>query len=319
MKRCPECGRTFTNSTLLNCLNDGTALMEDVPTPLPYFGAAPAAPPNAFETPPNAAETPDTPAAKTYTDMPLSAIPELQSPEMQAALKEALDKAGMSGLLDAGSAHSTVSIKTSVTTGQSGTPFFFAGVPPAFPGAPPPGYAPPLSPSDAAAPRRQRSPWGIILVVLLGIFALITAVGVIGFRALRQAASETDVPADIAAAVKNADAAEASAVRTLDPRPLASAYTGPALAQEVSRLMSLRAASTTVDEQLLSQEFRGYQAAADGSEAKVDVTETWNTTTYAEPGHTLVGQKSGDVNPQTVYLAHTPSGWRVEKIVFHHF
>jgi len=46
MKRCPECGRTFTNSTLAFCLNDGTALVEDTPQTPPYYGA-PSPPPTA--------------------------------------------------------------------------------------------------------------------------------------------------------------------------------------------------------------------------------------------------------------------------------
>ncbi len=303
MKRCPECGRTFTNNTLINCLNDGAVLVEDAPAPPPYFGASPAA-----ETPP--AVTTEAPGTATYTDTPLSAIPELQSPEMQAALKEALDKAGMSGLLDAGSAHSTVSIKTSVTTGQLGTPFISAGGTSAFMEAPPPGSAQTFSPSAAVAPRRRRSPWGGLLFWLL-----LLGVVVFGFRYLRHKA---DVPADVVTAVKNADAAEASAVRTLDPRPLASAYTGPALARELSEVGSLKAAHRTQEDHLTAQEFSAFKPSADGSKAQVDVTETWDTDTYAEPGHTLVGEKSGDVTPQTVYLTRTPGGWRVEKIVFHH-
>lgn len=39
MKRCPECERTFTNSTLTDCLNDGAALVEGIPAPPPYFRA----------------------------------------------------------------------------------------------------------------------------------------------------------------------------------------------------------------------------------------------------------------------------------------
>ena len=156
MKRCPACGRTFTNNTLVNCLNDGTALVEDAPAPPPYFGASPAAPLSA-ETPPSFTETPpsftETPGTATYTDTPLSAIPELQSPEMQAALKEALDKAGMSGLLGADSAHSTISIKTSITSGQSRTPFD-TGTPPSHTGT--------------AAPRRKpRSRLGLFLLLVL--------------------------------------------------------------------------------------------------------------------------------------------------------
>ena len=120
---------------------------------------------------------------------------------MQAALKEALDKAGMSGLLDASSAHSTISIKTSVTTGQSATPFDTGTMPPAFTGAPSPGYAQVPPPYSAAAmPRRRRSPWGRLLFPLLLLFAVL-----FGFRYLRHKA---DVPPDIAAAVKNADAAK---------------------------------------------------------------------------------------------------------------
>ena len=295
MKRCPECGRTFTNNTLVNCLNDGAVLVEDVPAPPPYFGAP------AADTPPSFADTPpappsEAPSMTTYTDTPLSAIPELQSPEMQAALKEALDKAGLSGLLDAGSAHSTISITTSTTTGQSGTP---------------PGYAQtPLPYSAATVPHRRRSPWGRLLFWLLLLLAVF-----FGFRYFRHKA---DMPTDVAAAVKNADTAEVSAVRTLNPAPLSLSYTGPALARELDEVASLKRAHQTQESRLTAQEFSAYKPSADGSEAQVNVTETWDTETYSEPGHTLVGEKSGDVTPQTVYLARTSGGWRVENIVFHH-
>lgn len=302
MKRCPACGRAFTNNTLINCLNDGTALVEDVPAPPPYFGAAP----------PNFAETPslDPSAAKTYTNTPLSAIPELQSPEMQAALKAALDKAGMPGLFGAGIQASdiqasNVTVTTRTTTSHSETPFTSPQTQlPGFAQTPTPPYA------AAAMPRRKRSPRGGLLFWLLLLIAAL-----VGFRYLHH---RTDVPADVVTAVKNADTAEASAVGSLDSRPLASAYTGPALAQEIARLTSLKAAKTSVDERLVSQEFSGYQASADGTQAKVDVTETWNNDTYSEPGHTEISRKSGDVSPQTVYLTRKTGRWVVEKIDFHH-
>ncbi len=299
MKRCPKCGRTFTNITLINCLNDGTALVEDVLAPPPYLGAS-TAPPSFAETQSFAETPPDAPPSEaagpvTYTDTPLSAIPELQSPQMQAALKEALDKAGMSGLLDAGSAHSTISIKTSVTTGQSGTP--------------PPGYAQAPPYSAAAAPHRRRSLRGRLLfpLLLLAVF--------FGFRYLHHKA---DMPADVTAAVKNADAAEVSAVRTLNPAPLSLSYTGPALAHELDEVASLKSAHQTQESRLTAQEFSAFKPSADGTEAQVDVTETWDTTIYSEPGHTAQDQKTDAVTPQTVYLTRTPSGWRVENIVFHH-
>ncbi len=304
MKRCPACGRTFTNNTLVNCLNDGTALVEDVPAPPPYLGAPSAAPQSFAETPPSEA-----PGTATYTDTPLSAIPELQSPEIQAALKEALDKAGMSGLLGVGLQASNFTVTTHTTTSHSETPF--ASPQFATPQTQPLGFAQTPTPPYAAAamPRRKRSPWGGLLFWLLLLIAAI-----VGFQYFHH---RTDVPANIVTAVKNADAAEVSAVGSLNPHPLVSAYTGPALAQEIARLASLRAAKTSEDERLVSQEFSGYQASADGTQAKVDVTETWDTDTYSEPGHKAISQKSDDVSPQTVYLTRKAGGWVVEKIVFH--
>ena len=176
MKRCPACGRTFTNKTLVNCLNDGAVLMEDVPTASPYAGASPATPPTFAETPslaetPLSAPLPETSGTTTYTDMPLSAIPELQSPEMQVALKEALDKAGMSSLFGADlSAKATVSITTS-TTSQSGTPLAAPGVPPS------PSYA------KIVAPRRKRLPWGGWVVLALIVYVFVAGVRYLGHKA----------------------------------------------------------------------------------------------------------------------------------------
>lgn len=316
MKRCPACGRTFTNNTLINCLNDGTPLVEDAPTPPPYLGVSPAAP---AETPPAALSPSEVPASVTYANTPLSAIPELQSPEMQAALKAALDKAGMSALFGSDlSAKSTISVTTSTTT--SGPETLFASPQPPSPGfAPPPGYAQPppafmgASPYYAgAAPRRKRSPLrgGIV-------FALIVFLAFSGFRYVRHLFTPS-VPADIVAAVKSADAAEAKAVSSLDPASLSSAYTGPALARELSEVDALRTAHRTQVEQLTSQEFSKFQQSGDGFKAQVDVTEQWNTSIYSEPGHTIVSEKSASVNPQTVFLRRMQNGWIVEKIEFHH-
>ena len=193
MKRCPACGRTFTNNTLVNCLNDGTTLVEDVSTPPPYLGATAAEASRFTETPPSFDETqsfaetpppaipPSEPdATVTYTNTPLSAIPELQSPEMQAALKEALDKAGMSGLLDAGSLNSTVSVTTSVTS-QSGTPSD-TGTPPYQAGP--------------AAPRRKPRPWFGLFLILLLLFLVINGLRVLWHQV------NLGVPADTTAAEK---------------------------------------------------------------------------------------------------------------------
>ena len=320
MKRCPACGRTFTNATLINCLNDGTLLVEDTPTPPPYFGVPPAAAetPSFAETPPPAA-APDTPVTVTpttvsYTNTSLSAIPELQSPEMQAALKEALDKAGMSSLFGTDlSAKSTVTVTTSTTTSQSDTPFAYSQTPPpGFAQTPPPGFTG-ASPyyAGAAAPRQKRSPW-----VGLIIFALALIIINSGFQYLRHIA-KPDVPVDVVAAVKSADAAEVKAVSSLDPTPLYSAYTGPALSRELSEVDALKTARRTQEDQLTSQEFSGFKQSADGSEAQVEVTEKWKTTIYSEPGHTVVSQNTS-VNPQTVFLKRTHNGWIVENIEFHH-
>ena len=321
MKRCPACGRTFTNNTLVNCLNDGTLLVEDTPTPPPYFGAPPAAAetPNFAETPPPTA-VPDTPVTVTpttvsYTNTSLSAIPELQSPEMQTALKEALDKAGMSSLFGTDlSAKSTVTITTSTTTSQSDMPFAYSQTPPpGFAQTPPPGFTA-ASPyyAGAAAPRRKRSPIGGLIVL-----ALVLLIAFSIFQYLRHTA-QPNVPADIVAAVKSADAAEVKAVSNLNPTPLYSAYTGPALARELSEVNTLKAAHRTQEDQLTSQEFSGFKKSTDGSEAQVDVTEKWNTTIYSEPGHTIVNPKTASVSPQTVFLKRTHNGWIVENIEFHH-
>jgi len=161
MKRCPDCGRTFTNNTLINCLNDGTLLVEDVPA-APSFGASAAL----LEMLPAAA--PDAGATVTYANTPLSAIPELQSPEMQAALKEALEKAGMSSLLGADlQGKSTISVTTSTTTSQGGTPFFTVEVPP---GAAASVTLPAVT--AIVAPRRKKSPWGGLVILFLVLLAV---------------------------------------------------------------------------------------------------------------------------------------------------
>lgn len=86
----------------------------------------------------------------------------------------------------------------------------------------------------------------------------------------------------------------------------------------MSEIDALKVARRSQKDQLTAQKFGAFKQNADGAEAQVDVTEGWDTVTYAKPDHTVVSHTSSPDNPQTVTLKRTPNGWIVEKIEFRH-
>ena len=77
MKRCPSCNRSYTDTSLNFCLEDGTPLVVDAPTPPPSD-------PNATMRYPSARETSEPPPTEIYRpDSPLISQPPIPTPPSQ--------------------------------------------------------------------------------------------------------------------------------------------------------------------------------------------------------------------------------------------
>ncbi len=315
MKRCPECGRTFTNNTLTNCLNDGAALVEDVPDTASYYGAPPPESlPLAYPE-----ET-----ASAYPAEPSSAYPAQASSPWANPEAAPFNYAAPSN----------------------------DSVPPDY-AAPPPNYAAP--PSYFAAPQKNviQVPWRrlsiacfvILGIVRLGLYAVQsqqTPSSLIGgtqeivpniipivppsnpdlFPGLKLDNTLTDTPdaalrSSLIAAIKKGDAAEAKSYSKLDAAPLRSSYGGPALATELGGLKALQKAGTTKEERLTAQKFHTFQVNPEHTKAEVDEIETWSTITRSAASGEVTSNNPSSVNPQVVSLKRTAHGWMVENVQFY--
>ena len=157
------------------------------------------------------------------------------------------------------------------------------------------------------------------VLVLIVLFAVVrTALTLAGHnhQAARPAPGPPSGPqANIAAAILRADDAESRSFHDLDPAPLFPCYSGDALQRELTALQSLRQQGEFADGHLLSQRFGRFAFAPDGSEAQVEVSETWSQTQYSLATKRPVRDNPSHVVPQSVHLHRTPAGWVVDHIM----
>ncbi len=159
---------------------------------------------------------------------------------------------------------------------------------------------------------------GAVLVLIVLLAFARTALTLAGRS--RQAARPSPSPqsgsqADLAAAIRRADDAESRSFHDLDPAPLFPCYSGDALQRELTALQSLRRQGVFSEGRLLSQRFGPFALAPDGSEAQVEVSETWSQTEYSVATKQAVRDSPAHVVPQSVHLHRTPSGWVVDHIM----
>lgn len=289
MKHCPECGRTFTNSTLTDCLSDGTPLVEDAAAPPAYpeiaardyseevpfanFEETPSAftvparrlPPPYFAAPPVMGGTPP-PYFAAQARPPRVSLPVILllcflgviAAIVLRGVRQYQQSSASSALMEA---PSTVS-KTAGDT-----------MPDLFPG---------LKLDDTLTETPDST--------------------------LRQS---------LIAAVNTADAAEAKSFSTLSPTPLPKIYSGSALTSELATVQSLKKAGTTQEEQRVAQRFKDFQVNPAHTKAQVDMAETWNTLTRSKASGKVTHRDLAADNSQIISLTHTAHGWVVENIQFY--
>lgn len=127
-------------------------------------------------------------------------------------------------------------------------------------------------------------------------------------------AASPDAGAVLTETLRRADDAESQAFRTVDAAPLDGHYQGAALQHEKDTLQTLRQTGTYVDSRLLSFRLGTFTVSPDGSEAKVEVEETWNLTVYSSRTRQPLQKSTTRVLPQQVHLVQTSSGWVVDQI-----
>lgn len=309
MKRCPACGRTFTNATLIDCLNDGTPLVEDAPDTVSYYGAPMPASPEALspfypeddplddeEEDPGADE--ETATAPAYPEPRFGQQPSLAAPPVTqgtpppyfAAAQTRPARVPLRGLLVAGLiifgilrfGLNIIHSQKSAAPSQDSAPV----------------TATDTTPSTATDTTPDLLP-GLKLDKTL------------------TATPDSTLRQSLITAVKGADAAEAKSVSTLSPAPLRSFYAGPMLATELDRVQSLKKSGTRQDERLVAQRFKAFNVNPAHTKAEVDVAEQWKTITRSQAGGKATQKASADSSSQVVSLTHTPHGWIVQNIQFY--
>ena len=176
----------------------------------------------------------------------------------------------------------------------------------------------PLTVGPAAAPGvpRRSSGWLWALLGTGGLLAALFLLAVLVFAVRLRSArgGGADPRSSVEAAVRRADEAESRSFRSLDPVPLAACYSGDALTRELGELTSLRREGVYADSRLLDLRVGPVLLSPDGSEAQVEVSETWSLAVYSVQTQQLIRQNPSHVVPQSVHLRRTPSGWTVDQI-----
>jgi hypothetical protein len=113
-------------------------------------------------------------------------------------------------------------------------------------------------------------------------------------------------------AVRNADQAEITALRALDPQPLYDYFGGEALQQELNGLEALESHGLHKLAELSNIEFTTIKVEPDASHARLDLIETWNDVYYDSTG-TCIG-KSTNISPQAVSLERKGDRWLIVAI-----
>jgi hypothetical protein len=120
-------------------------------------------------------------------------------------------------------------------------------------------------------------------------------------------------PEELLAAIRTADNVQIRARQSLDTTILSSAYTGEALRTQIEGVKSLIDQGLYGYEQLDNQELRSVQVK--GSEADVELTETWSAVYYRSQDDQCVSQTRGEQVPQTIRLQYSKNGWMVSNFL----
>ena len=180
------------------------------------------------------------------------------------------------------------------------------------PPAPPAYYA--AQAYAAPVPRRKPVPWPWILRGVVAAGLLLRLLLHFAHSTGTAAAPDTALLDSLIIAIRQADDAEAQSFRQGNPAALYPSYTGPALAREMNALQTLQSRGLYTDSRLLSQSFGDFHLSADQSEARVFVTEVWNTTVYSAVTRQAVRMSPSSAAPQEISLKRAGSGWIVEDI-----
>ncbi len=303
MKRCPTCGRTFTNNSLTDCLNDGTPLVEDVPTSSAYPEEASRDYSEEVSFTDFEEDAPGSASSQPAFQLPPFAAPPVMQgtppPYFAAQLRRkrtpwpSIMMLGILALFVGGLA---LLIRHDLQKAASKE-----DLPPA---------AEPITATDPIPDTMQDLFPGLKLD-----------------DTLTQTPDST-LRQSLIAAVKQADAADTQSFHTLNPAPLHQFYAGNALAVELDEIQTLKQAGTTQESWLVAQRFKDFQVSPDHTKAQVDVTETWRTSTRSRAGvrrvqkshsNPIVQQVLTDPNSQIVSLKRTAHGWVIENIQFYEF
>ena len=288
MKRCPECHRTYIDTTQAFCLYDGKPL-ETVAEPsiaIPVAASAPVVP---APPPLSALDLSPLPSAPS-----VPALPPVSPPTYPPSPNPA-----------------------SVPSGY--------GVPLPLPAAPYPAPAPaPKSSKLALLPVGIV----VALIVLFSLFRQnrqnqpaspgnVPAINVPATPSGPSGSANPDTKADAAAianAIRQSDEAESQALRTLDPAPLSEWYAGAALQRELTQVESLKTQGRYAETHLDKQDFQNAEMSKDGQQTKVRVVETWTSTTYDSQTRQPVSQQNAQTVPQTVTLQRNGDKWIVTNV-----
>ncbi|HEU0014340.1 MAG TPA: hypothetical protein VFQ45_11685, partial [Longimicrobium sp.] len=118
----------------------------------------------------------------------------------------------------------------------------------------------------------------------------------------------------VLAAADRASVAVAQARRTGDPRPLLTAWTGAALADQAGQVAELRRAGRYEESRLLEQEICALAVSPDRRTATARVMERWEVTRHhpdSVPRHTVDPPAVQDMT-----LRWEPGGWKIAAITF---
>ena len=139
----------------------------------------------------------------------------------------------------------------------------------------------------------------------------LTSMGVSGRRPPSSPQTPSVTTEELVAAIRTADNVAIRARQRLDTTILSSAYTGEALRTQIEGVKSLVDQGLYSYEQLDNQQVRSVQVK--GSEADVELTETWSAVYYRSQDDQCVSQTRSQQVPQTVRLRHSKDGWLISQ------
>jgi hypothetical protein len=119
---------------------------------------------------------------------------------------------------------------------------------------------------------------------------------------------------DVIAAVQRGNEAEIQAQSTLDPQYLYGIFAEDALEMELTSLQYFISSGEVSVNTLLRQEFGSVRVSPDGSEAEVEVEETWSSEHRSGFTGQCLHRIPSNTVPQTVYLWNESGRWVIYDI-----